>query len=111
MPVSAAIDYISGNVVVWSSWAASTFAGSLGENTLTATYDIATETVSQRNVSNTDHDMFCEGLSLDAKGRVIATGEHETSAYLDLKLTTQAATMRTRLLYMIRKRMPGQQKG
>lgn len=84
VPVSAAIDYSSGNVVVWSSWAASTFAGSLGENTLTATYDPKTETVSQRNISNTDHDMFCEGLSLDAKGRVVATGGNDadkTSIY------------------------------
>lgn len=31
--------------------------------------------------------MFCEGLSLDAKGRVVATGERNVSAYLDLKLT------------------------
>lgn len=79
VPVSAAIDYSSGNVLVWSSWAASTFAGSLGKNTITATYDMVTGVVSQRNISNTDHDMFCEGLSLDANGRVIATGGNDAA--------------------------------
>lgn len=87
MPVSAAIDYSSGNVLVWSSWAASTFAGSVGKNTLTASYNLATGIVSQRNISNTDHDMFCEGLSLDAKGRIVATGECNVSTFLGLKLT------------------------
>ncbi|CAD6578199.1 MAG: hypothetical protein ASARMPREDX12_008672 [Alectoria sarmentosa] len=84
VPVSAAIDYSSGNVLVWSSWAASTFAGSVGKNTLTASYNLATGIVSQRNISNTDHDMFCEGLSLDAKGRIVATGGNDadkTSIY------------------------------
>lgn len=54
VPVSGAIDYTSGNVLVWSSWAASTFAASAGKNTLTATYNITSGIVSQRNVSNTD---------------------------------------------------------
>lgn len=30
--------------------------------------------------------MFCEGLSLDAKGRIVATGEYSICAYEGLKL-------------------------
>lgn len=30
--------------------------------------------------------MFCEGLSLDAKGRVVATGERNSWAYISLEL-------------------------
>ena len=84
VPVSMALEHDSGNVLVWSSYAASTFGGSNGGNTLTATYNPATGIVSQRNVQNTDHDMFCEGLSMDSTGRFIATGGNnapKTSLY------------------------------
>jgi galactose oxidase len=84
VPVSMAMEHDSGNVLVWSSYAASTFGGSPGGNTLTATYNPATGIVSQRDVSNTDHDMFCEGLSMDSTGRFISTGGNnapKTSIY------------------------------
>lgn len=84
VPVSMAIEHDSGNVLVWSSYAASTFGGSSGGNTLTATYNPATGIVSQRNITNTDHDMFCEGLSIDSTGRFFATGGNnapKTSIY------------------------------
>ncbi|MCJ1276865.1 hypothetical protein MMC21_004672 [Puttea exsequens] len=84
VPVSMAMEHDSGNLLVWSSYAASTFGGSTGGNTLTATYNPATGIVSQRNVQNTQHDMFCEGLAIDATGRFIATGGNsaaKTSIY------------------------------
>jgi len=84
VPVSMALEHDSGNVLVWSSYAASTFGGSNGGNTLTATYNPATGIVSQRNVQNTDHDMFCVGLCIDSTGRFIATGGNnapKTSIY------------------------------
>ena len=84
VPVSMALEHDSGNVLVWSSYAASTFGGGNGGNTLTATYNPATGIVSQRNVQNTDHDMFCEGLSMDSTGRIIAAGGNnapKTSLY------------------------------
>ena len=74
VPVSMALEHDTGRVLAWSSYAASTFGGSPGGNTLTNTYDPATGIVSQRNVYETDHDMFCEGLSMDMTGRVLATG-------------------------------------
>lgn len=84
VPVSMALEHDSGNVLVWSSYAASTFGGGNGGNTLTATFNPATQVVTQLNVQNTDHDMFCEGLSMDSTGRFIATGGNnapKTSIY------------------------------
>ena len=84
VPVSMAIEHDTGNVLVWSSYAASTFGGSTGGNTLTATFNPQNMIVSQRNVYETDHDMFCEGLSMDSTGRIIATGGNnapKTSMY------------------------------
>lgn len=85
VPVSAALLPNSGNVLVWSSYAASTYGGSDGTTTLTAYYYPGSQTVSQRTVTNVQHDMFCEGLSLDAQGRIISTGGNtaqKTSAYV-----------------------------
>lgn len=74
VPVAMALEHTTGKVLTWSSYAASTFGGSPGGNTLTATYDPATGIVSQRNVFDTQHDMFCPGISMDSTGRFIATG-------------------------------------
>ncbi|MCJ1451010.1 hypothetical protein MMC28_001344 [Mycoblastus sanguinarius] len=84
VPVSLALEHDTGNVLAWSSYAASTFGGSSGGNTLTTTFNPATMVVTQRNVTETDHDMFCEGLSMDSTGRIIATGGNnapKTSLY------------------------------
>lgn len=43
-------------------------------NTNTATYNPSTGAVSLRDVRETQHDMFCPGLSLDFNGRAIITG-------------------------------------
>ncbi len=45
--------------------------------TQTATYDPASDTVSQRTVTKTQHDMFCPGLSMDATGRPFVTGGND----------------------------------
>lgn len=86
VPVSAAIEWSSGRLLVWSSFTSNAFGGGAGQGhqTVTASYDPATQLVSQRTVTNTDHDMFCEGLSMDADGRIIAAGgnsDRGTSIY------------------------------
>jgi galactose oxidase len=63
----------TGNIVTFSSFARDTFGGPHGY-TLTATHNPTDSSVSQLNVSNTGHDMFCPGMSLDANGRAIITG-------------------------------------
>lgn len=84
VPVAAALLHNTGKVLTWSSYAASTFQGASGGKTVTATYDPASGTVSQRTVTNTAHDMFCPGLALDANGRPVVTGGNDapkTSIY------------------------------
>ena len=73
-PAAAAIEHDTGKLLGWSSFAANTFPGGPGGMTQTVTYDPASQAVSQRTVTNTQHDMFCPGLSLDANGRPVVTG-------------------------------------
>ena len=84
VPVAAAVLHDTGRVLVWSSWKANDFGGSPGGLTQTADYDPTSGVISQRTVTNTQHDMFCPGLSLDATGRPIVTGginSEKTSIY------------------------------
>ena len=84
VPAAAAIEHGTGKLLMWSSYSPTTFGGSPGGVTDTATYDPATSVVSQRVVTNTAHDMFCPGLSIDGTGRVFVTGGNDagkTSIY------------------------------
>lgn len=72
VPVSAGLQHDTGKLLLWSSYAPNTFGK--GGLTQTATYDPTSGIVSQRTVTNTGHDMFCEGLSADFVGRFIITG-------------------------------------
>ena len=84
VPVAAAVLHDTGRVLVWSSFAPGTFSGGSGGLTQTATYDPASGIVSQRTVTDTQHDMFCPGLSMDATGRPFVTGGNDadrTSIY------------------------------
>lgn len=85
VPVSATIEWSSGNLLVWSSYNPSTFGGSNLIQTITATYSPGTGLVTQALITNTDHDMFCEGLSMDFTGQVFATGGNtdDATSYYD----------------------------
>jgi galactose oxidase len=63
----------NGKLLIWSAYAKDNFGGERGY-TQTGIYDPATGESSQLQVSNTQHDMFCPGISLDFNGRVIVTG-------------------------------------
>lgn len=80
VPVSLAHEWSTGSLLAWSSYTPSSFGGSPGTTTYTATYNPATELVTQAIITNVDHDMFCEGLSLDFNGRIIATGGNTDAA-------------------------------
>lgn len=72
--IPAAVSLLTnGKLLLWSAFAKDNFGGQRGF-TQTAIYDPATSDSSQRNVSNTQHDMFCPGISLDFNGRVVVTG-------------------------------------
>lgn len=79
VPVAAAVEHDSGKLLVWSSFTETHFIKgpdglSPGGKTVTGTYDPSTKAVSEATVTNTGHDMFCPGLSIDASGRVVVTG-------------------------------------
>ncbi|KAL8746513.1 MAG: hypothetical protein Q9190_001487 [Brigantiaea leucoxantha] len=79
VPAAAAV-LPNGKVLIWSSYKPTDFSGGSGSGkTDTAIYDPATGTVSQRFVTNTMHDMFCPGLSMDASGRPFVTGGNDAA--------------------------------
>ncbi|KAH7169897.1 galactose oxidase precursor [Dactylonectria macrodidyma] len=74
VPVAAAVEPTSGKVIVWSAYRYDQFTKSPGSYTLTSEWNPATGIISQRTVSNTDHDMFCPGISMDGNGQIVVTG-------------------------------------
>ena len=76
VPVAAAL-LGNGKMLTWSSYLPDAFGG--GGNTSTATYDPAPGLVSQQNVVNTGHDMFCPGISINTAGHVVVTGGDDSS--------------------------------
>ena len=84
VPVSIAHESTTGHLLAWSSYTPSSFGGSDGVTTYTATYDPHSMLVTEAVITNVDHDMFCVGLSLDPTGRILAAGgntDAATSAY------------------------------
>ncbi|KAJ5094744.1 hypothetical protein N7456_010605 [Penicillium angulare] len=74
VPVSAAVDAHTGDVVAWSAWGYDQFVAGKGAKTQTATWSPNKQTVTKRTVSDTHHDMFCSGISLDEDSKIIVTG-------------------------------------
>ncbi|HWM07614.1 MAG TPA: discoidin domain-containing protein [Actinophytocola sp.] len=60
-------------LLVWSAYAVDNFGGANGY-TQTAIYDLATGQISQREVRNTGHDMFCPGTSMLRNGQILISG-------------------------------------
>ena len=85
VPVAAAVLHDTGKVLVWSAWKKDDFVNSNSAGfTFTAIYDPASGVTTQRRVSETKHDMFCPGLSMDTLGRPVVTGgdnSQRTSIY------------------------------
>ncbi|KAI4248149.1 MAG: hypothetical protein L6R40_001238 [Gallowayella cf. fulva] len=65
----------TGQVLLWSAQYADHFRGT--GNTETAICDPSTKTVSDLSLANTEHDMFCPGISLDANGKPVVTGGND----------------------------------
>jgi len=72
IPAAASL-LTNGKILIWSSYAKDNFGGDQGK-TQTAIYDLTTGESSELQVSNTQHDMFCPGISLDFNGRAVVTG-------------------------------------
>ncbi|KAI5367785.1 Putative PAN/Apple domain, galactose oxidase/kelch, beta-propeller [Septoria linicola] len=79
LPVTPVAAYVvpeypeSSRILIFSAWGKDTFGGGPGY-TQFADYNFKTGAVSQRTVSNTQHDMFCPGISALEDGRIIITG-------------------------------------
>jgi galactose oxidase len=75
VPISAAL-MPNGKVVTWSSWDRYAFSGDTAQRnkTFTATFDPNTDSVSERLVTETTHDMFCPGTALLSDGRLLVNG-------------------------------------
>ncbi|KAI0189027.1 hypothetical protein F4808DRAFT_445829 [Astrocystis sublimbata] len=85
LPLVAAAGALSaqGNLIFWSAYRPDLFGGGTGQ-TLTALWTPSSQTISQHTVTETHHDMFCPGISLDANGHIVVTGGNDsknTSSY------------------------------
>ncbi|WP_020177832.1 RICIN domain-containing protein [Methylopila sp. M107] len=72
VPVAASV-LRNGKILTWSAYDRFAFGDDQGK-TFTSLYDPATNTATERLVSNTGHDMFCPGTSVLADGRILVTG-------------------------------------
>lgn len=72
------------NIILWSGWSDDQFFASPGGDTFTTTWDPLTEDIVETNVTNTYHDMFCPGISMDIDGNIVVSGgadSDKTSIY------------------------------
>lgn len=74
VPVAAALLHDSGELLIWSAYLNDDFKIGVSGKTQTATFDPISEKIVSAEISITNHDMFCPGISLDFSGRVIVTG-------------------------------------
>ncbi|KAG5988412.1 hypothetical protein E4U54_004669 [Claviceps lovelessii] len=84
VPVAAVVDPVDGNVLVWSSYTYDDFMGTTRNRIYTSVWDPATNAVTPKVVDNVDHDMFCPGISIDGRGKLVVTGGNaaeKTSLY------------------------------
>ncbi|MDR4306332.1 RICIN domain-containing protein [Chelatococcus sambhunathii] len=95
VPVAASV-LRNGKILTWSAYDRFAFGGDQGK-TFTALFDPATNSASERLVSNTGHDMFCPGTSVLADGRILVTGGSSSSKASIYDPTTNAWTATTRL--------------
>ncbi|KAK2603590.1 hypothetical protein QQS21_004171 [Conoideocrella luteorostrata] len=79
VPVAAVVDPLSGKVLVWSSYTYDNYQGSPQDRVFTSLWDPATNVVTPKVVDNTNHDMFCPGISMDGTGKIVVTGGNSAS--------------------------------
>lgn len=62
------------NIILWSAWSNDQFFASPGGETFTTTWDPSKKDIIETNVTNTYHDMFCPGISMDTDGKIVVSG-------------------------------------
>lgn len=78
VPVAGAQE-ASGQIVVWSSFAADEYYSLPGQKTAMSRWNSNTINVSKRIVAETSHDMFCPGISMDGTGMMVVSGGNSAS--------------------------------
>jgi galactose oxidase len=73
VPVTAALLHDTGDLL-WSAYADNTFLVGKSGKTQAFICDPAAGTVSQKTITNTDHDLFCLGISVNFNGQIVITG-------------------------------------
>ncbi|KAJ8067245.1 hypothetical protein OCU04_004608 [Sclerotinia nivalis] len=84
VPVAGFIEYSTGNIWTFAAYGPIAYQVGLYGYTISAVYNPTTGATSSVNVSNTQHDMFCPGMSLMFDGKAIVTGgdtANKTSIY------------------------------
>ncbi|KAI0134177.1 bleached galactose oxidase [Xylariales sp. AK1849] len=78
LPIVPAAGHITSDneVVFWSAFRPDLFSGGTGL-TQTSLWTPGSQTVSEVTVTNTQHDMFCPGISTDTNGKVVVTGGND----------------------------------
>ncbi|GAB7357643.1 hypothetical protein MBLNU459_g0140t1 [Dothideomycetes sp. NU459] len=74
VPAAASVNPVTGKLLVWAAYSTKAFYVAKSGMTQTAEYDPVSGNVSAATISNTGHDMFCPGISLDFNGRLVVTG-------------------------------------
>lgn len=74
VPVAGVVNPLSGIVTIWSAYAYDNYLGSTYDRVFTSSWNMATNVVEPKLVDNTDHDMFCPGISITGSGQMIVTG-------------------------------------
>jgi galactose oxidase len=75
---TSAANLPNGKILLWAGNTETGFGG--GGTTSTAIFDPATQTASARQVSETNHEMFCPGTALLANGEVLVNGGSNAEA-------------------------------
>lgn len=92
IPVAAYVVPTDTNrLMVFSAWGKNDFGGA-GGLTQFADYNWKTGAISQRQVSNTKHDMFCPGMSSLQDGRLVISGGANAEAVSIYNPATNAFT-------------------
>ena len=71
-------------VLTWSAYLNNAFAANRIARTQTATYDPESNAITTFTVTNTNHDMFCPGITMLGSGDIVVTGgdnAEKTSIY------------------------------
>ncbi|KUJ23679.1 putative galactose oxidase precursor [Mollisia scopiformis] len=86
VPAAVVVLPLSHKVLMWAADRGDVFGNDTSNpgRTITSIFDPMSGIVTERNVSITNHDMFCPGLSMDVSGRPTVTGgksEQRVSIY------------------------------